>query len=148
MTDELQKHLDKGLYGAPLLNPDEQKKYLGTFRERCLVSMTLAQMKNQKNKQLLKQHLSNYQDNVILINGALPESLQNSYIQLITSANVSFTIVNQTESCTPDSIGLLVVAEQAVNEQTIDIEQKFAAAPTSQPSDTTEKKSFWKKFFR
>ena len=33
--DQLQKHLDAGRYGTPQVNPDEQRKYLGTFRERC-----------------------------------------------------------------------------------------------------------------
>ncbi|MFP9055147.1 DUF1694 domain-containing protein, partial [Enterococcus faecalis] len=33
--DDVKSHLDKGLYGTPLVNPEEQHKYLGTFRERC-----------------------------------------------------------------------------------------------------------------
>lgn len=148
MTDELQKHLDKSLYGAPLLKPDEQNKYLGTFRERCSISMTVAQMKKPTNKTLLEQHLSAYEGQSLLINGAIPESLQSSYIQLATKLNFSFTIVNQSEEYTLDSIGLLVVAQAAVNEETIDIEQKFAHATIRQSHNTTEKKSFLKKFFR
>jgi uncharacterized protein YueI len=37
----LQQRLDKGMYGTPLVNPEEQHKYMGTFRERCRLSMTL-----------------------------------------------------------------------------------------------------------
>ena len=28
--DDVKSHLDKGLYGTPLVNPEEQHKYLGT----------------------------------------------------------------------------------------------------------------------
>ena len=29
MSDSLQQHLDKSMYGAPKINPEEQAKYLG-----------------------------------------------------------------------------------------------------------------------
>ena len=45
MSDELEKRLDTGMYGTPRVNPDEQRKYLGTFRERCYLSMTVTEMK-------------------------------------------------------------------------------------------------------
>ena len=50
--DELKKHLDSGRYGAPKVNPDEQKKYMGTFRERCYVTMTIEQMKKLANRKM------------------------------------------------------------------------------------------------
>lgn len=49
--DDVKSHLDKGLYGTPLVNPEEQHKYLGTFRERCYLSMTVAEMIQPKNKE-------------------------------------------------------------------------------------------------
>ncbi len=48
--DDVKSHLDKGLYGTPLVNPEEQHKYLGTFRERCYLSMTVAEMIQPKTK--------------------------------------------------------------------------------------------------
>ncbi|MCD5002191.1 YueI family protein [Enterococcus saccharolyticus] len=146
MSDELQKHLDKSLYGAPLVKPDEQRKYLGTFRERCYLSMTIAQMKKPSNKKLLAKHVADYSNSSILLNGQLPENVQTSYIQLATQTGIPFTIIDQA-TASPDSIGLLVVAKTAVNEQTIDIEEKFAPSAPSPSSDTQEKKSFWHKLF-
>lgn len=147
MTDELQKHLDQGLYGAPLLKPDEQRKYLGTFRERCYLSMTIEQMKQQKNEETLRKHLTDYPNSTVLINGKVPETLQRTYMQLALKANLSFTVVATDDSNQNDRLGLLVVAKTAVNEQTIDIEQKFAVAP-SQKQTTHQKQSFWHKLFR
>lgn len=48
--DDVQSHLDKGMYGTPLVNPEEQNKYMGTFRERCYLSMTVAEMNDPVNK--------------------------------------------------------------------------------------------------
>lgn len=28
MSDELQNHMNKGMYGTPQINPDERRKYL------------------------------------------------------------------------------------------------------------------------
>ena len=50
MSDELEKRLDTGMYGTPRVNPDEQRKYLGTFRERCYLNMTVAEMKKRTTK--------------------------------------------------------------------------------------------------
>ena len=39
--DDLNDRLTESLYGTPQVKPDEQRKYLGTFRER--VALTLDQ---------------------------------------------------------------------------------------------------------
>ena len=53
--DDVQSHLDKGMYGTPLVNPEEQHKYMGTFRERCYLSMTVAEMKDPDKQRKLSQ---------------------------------------------------------------------------------------------
>jgi uncharacterized protein YueI len=147
MTDELQKHLDNGLYGVPLLKPDEQRKYLGTFRERCYLSMTISQMTTQQNEDYLRKHLKEYPNSKILINGKIPETVQQTYIQLAMQANLPFTVVATADPYQNDRIGLLVVAKTAVNEQTIDIEKKVTVAP-SQKQAAPKKETFWHKLFR
>lgn len=142
MADELQKHLEKGQYGAPKLNPDEQRRYLGTFRERCYISMTVSQMQDGRNQTLLEKHLADHSDSSLLINGQLPESLQSRYIALSVQAQKKFTIVAGDTSKESDPIGLLVVSPQAVNEEVIDIEKKFNHKEVPFKS-TGKKKSFW-----
>lgn len=145
MTDELQKHLDHGRYGAPNLKPDEQRQYLGTFRERCLLSMTVAQMEQPELKKLLDQHLTAFAGYSLLINGAIPENLQSEYIQLASQHHFPFTIVTASEQYEAQSIGLLIVATEAVAVTDIDIEKQFHT--TTQPKQDTPKQSFWSKLF-
>ena len=75
MSDELEKRLDTGMYGTPRVNPDEQRKYLGTFRERCYLSMTVTEMKKKDNQKTLLNALPDYQGALVLLNGKLPESI-------------------------------------------------------------------------
>ena len=121
MSDQLQQHLDKSLYGAPKINPEEQAKYLGTFRERCLLSMTKSEMQNPKLQTTLKNHLAEFKGYKALLNAKLPESLQATYITILSQAQIPFTVTESSQPCNEDSIGLLIVDSQAVNEAIIDI---------------------------
>lgn len=146
MADEVQKHLDKGMYGSPSVNPDEQRKFLGTFRERVYIRMSIQQMKQSDYKKILEKHLPDYPDANILINGNISESLQSNYIQIAMKAKLKFTVVD-TDLKADDDNGLLVISDKAVNEGTIDIKDKFSSSQTQASQKTTEKKSSFQKLF-
>lgn len=149
MSDELEKRLDTGMYGTPRVNPDEQRKYLGTFRERCYLSMTVTEMKKKDNQKTLLNALPDYQGALVLLNGKLPESIQTDYITLLTKQQMEFRIVSDAQDAGPDSIGLLIAGKEAVNQDVIDIEQKYPAATTQsdKEQEQPEKTSFWKRLF-
>lgn len=144
MSDELQQRLDHGMYGSPKINPEEQNRYLGTFRERCYLQMTLEQMKEPQLQEQFQTHLSEYQEASCLINGRVNEHIQAIYIGILTKSNINFTIVSSANQTT--SIGLLLISKEAVHEEIIDIEKKYH----QKSLDKIEKKessSFFKKFF-
>lgn len=144
MADDLQQHLDNSLYGTPQLKPDEQRKYLGTFRERCYLQMTLAQMRNQDLQDCLKTHVTDFEGAHCLMNNQVSDTLQADYIQILAAAAIPFTIVSSNQK-SDDAIGLLLVASEAVDESIIDIAEKY---PTNESKPTSEKKpSFWGKLF-
>lgn len=147
VQDDLQKHLDNAMYGTPLLKPEEQRKYMGTFRERCYLTMTIAQMKNTADKANFLKELTQHPDAKVLLNGAMASDLQSRYIKLINERNIKFTVVNDFVENTPESFGLVLTAKEAVNEETIDIEEKYPNQ-TDTPIKTEEsKKGFWHKLF-
>ena len=145
--DQIQKHLDRGRFGTPQINPDEQRKYLGTFRERCYLSMTIDQMKDKDNQQKLLTELQNDPGSQILLNGQISESLQGAYIQLITKAQYPFTVVNNFSGESPDDIGLLVVAKEAVNQPVIDVDEKYPDQKLPTEPETKEKPGFFDRLF-
>lgn len=142
--DDLQKHLDNARYGTPLLKPDEQKKYMGTFRERCYLTMTIAQMKDTINRNNLLKELAKYPDAFVLLNGAMDMDLQAGYIKLLTEQQTTFTVVNDFVEDSLDSYGLILCAKQAVNEEQLSITEKY---PPRKPVEKPVKKGFWQNLF-
>lgn len=148
MADNLQQRMDQAAAGTPLVNPDEQRKYLGTFRERCYVSMTIGQMKQIKNQALLIKALDKYPEASILMNGCLSTTIQATYMQIASKQHIQFKIVTTPGTCEDETIGLLVVSEQAVHQEVIDIEALFAIKKVvPEIKKKTAKKGFWSKFF-
>lgn len=145
--DDLQKHLDNAMYGTPLLKPDEQRKYMGTFRERCYLTMTITQMNSSENKTNFLTELKQHPEATVLLNGAMDITLQSSYIKLINENNTNFTVVNDFVTHSPDALGLILTAKEAVNEAVIDIEEKYAKKEEEPAVVETPKKSFWHKLF-
>lgn len=145
--DELQQHLDKGRYGSPRINPDEQRKYLGTFRERCFVSMTVREMDCKKDRENLIEEIKKHPEGKLLINGEVNEKLQKEFIALASKNATDFTIVNDATVESEDSIGVLLVTDHAVNEEIIDIEEKYPSNATEETAEPKKKKSFFSRLF-
>lgn len=143
-SDNLQKHLDHARYGSKLLNPDEQRKWMGTFRERCYLTMTIAQMKIARNQANFIHELQLHKNAKILLNGEMDQALQKKYLQLCRQQNQSFTIVNDCVSTTPESFGLLLISTDAVDQKIIDIEEKY---PLHIEAVAPKKESFWSRLF-
>lgn len=145
--DELQQHLDKGRYGTAKINPDEQRKYLGTFRERCFLSMTVKEMANQADRENLLKEVKKHPEGKLLINGDTNTELQQTFISLASKNAVDFTIVNDATVENEDSIGVLLVTDHAVNEAIIDVEEKYPLDGTDDKDQPKEKKSFFGRLF-
>ena len=147
--DNLQKHLDAGRYGTPKINPDEQKEYLGTFRERCLLSMTIKEMRDKENETGLLREIKKEPTARLLINGAIPTSLQQRYMSIATKETIDFTIVSDAVADNESKIGLLLVADCAVNVPVIDVEEKYPDLQKHEESEKPkEKSSFWNRLFK
>ena len=135
-NDDLQQRLDKGMYGTPLVNPEEQHKYMGTFRERCRLSMTVAEMKDAQNQKHLLEELAKHPEVTVLLNGEISSDLQST-----------FKIVNNFVENNPDSLGLLLAEKHAVDEPVIDVTEKYPQATETPKEEPTAKKGFWQKLF-
>lgn len=145
--DDLQKHLDNAMYGTPLLKPQEQRKYMGTFRERCYLTMTISQMKNTEYKVNFLQELTLHPDATVLMNGAMALDLQSTYIKLINERKVKFTVVNDFVENNPDALGIVLTAKEAVNEEMIDVALKYPKQTSPTIKADQPKKGFWRRLF-
>lgn len=155
MAKDVQDYLEKGMYGAPQIKPDEKRKYLGTFRERIYLSMTLAEMSKANNLAYFKEELTKNPNHQVLINAALAPHLQNTYMVASQKANCSFKIVDTENQTQPEAIGLVYAGEEAVDIDPISVTEKYDHQPdapnveeTKVPDRPPKKKSWLGQLFK
>lgn len=112
-NDNLQEHLNNGLYGTPQLHPDEQRKYLGTFRERVSLTITFKEFSNNQNACLtaIKQEISsNTEEKLsIKINGQLSSDIIDKIIQISKENNTKFEYLADASFSHDDDANAIVI---------------------------------------
>lgn len=151
---DVQDYLEKGMYGAPQLKPEEKKQYLGTFRERVYLTMTIAEMRDKKNVTHFKQELQDNPGQQLLLNAAADFSLQNDYMVIAQKANCPFKIIDSDEALSDETIGLVYAGDTAVNIEKVAVSEKYATIRTktelaTPPTEQAEEKTgFFAKLFK
>ncbi|URI12285.1 YueI family protein [Ligilactobacillus salivarius] len=156
-NDNLQEHLNNGLYGTPQLHPDEQRKYLGTFRERVSLTITFMEFSNNQNACLtaIKQEISsNTEEELnIKINGQLSSDIINKIIQISKENNTKFEYLADASFSHDDDANAIVICspKSALHIENIDVESKYHdlfERKTEENNDSKEnKKGFLSKLF-
>lgn len=147
MTDNnIDPHLQSGLYGVPQLHPDEQRKYLGTFRERVSLAMTINEVTAADNMIGFEKELVAHPDYRVLLNGMIDQDSLAPYITLAHQHNVNFTLTSNSEDpAGAEIMGLVVATEKtAINEPVIAINEKY---PIVKSEPQQNKKSFFENLF-
>ncbi|MDR3189603.1 MAG: YueI family protein [Lactobacillaceae bacterium] len=150
MTDneQMDPHVQAGLYGTPKINPDEQRHYLGTFRERVYAVETIAEMYSGNNLSAWVEVFKQHPTGTLIINGELDRDIIDVYMQLVKKANVDFTLKNDTTfSEDKSAYGAVYAADAAVHEDEIDIAQLASQATRDEATSTTPRQNWLNKLF-
>lgn len=145
-SDNMQNYLNKGMYGANQTKPEERQEYLGSLRERVYLSITIQQLTSTDYSDAVKKEINKHPNNTLLFNGSVDIKDLDPYIKLSNQLSCSFRIVTG-EDAEKSSIGLIYVAPQAVNIESIDVEEKYPQSDETSEKEVPEKKSFFKRFF-
>jgi len=141
MADKDMQPVDRiqsAMHGTPQLHPDEQNKYLGTFRERVEVAVTVYQIKRHHYVDQLNLAFSTHPDYRLYINGNLDQDILGPYLQAAAKANIQFTIKTDDIYRTGDeNYALIFTAATAINQDVIDIDQRYQ--PESAQATTPKK---------
>ncbi|MFR0620639.1 YueI family protein [Limosilactobacillus mucosae] len=143
------QRLQNAVYGTPKINPDEQRRYLGTFRERVCLTISVAQLKEHDWSDALKQELKKGIGNLVFLNGNLSDEELRPYMRAAVQEHASFTLKTDPEfSTAPEKMAVVVAAKTAVHQSPVDVEKRYAdlktpAAPIKEPA----KPSFWQRLF-
>ncbi|MGY3765694.1 YueI family protein [Vagococcus vulneris] len=113
---DVQDYLDKGLFGTPQVKPDEQRLFLGTFRERVALALTVSEMNTMKYDDLVVERINTFSKGHFLINANTNPDAQNHYMKMAQSYERNFRMVDTDIDNGPDkTIGLVYAVDTPIN---------------------------------
>ena len=148
MTD-INKVIMEKAQGGVKLNPDEQRRFLGTFEERVLASCSI----EQANETLIRSHfkemlssiIKNCQPVIVKISPEVESGNQIFYLKTSKELGCEATIVSSDYQSSP--FGLIVHSDHLVQVDDKDMSQQFAGLLQPAEKPAKEKRSLWKKWF-
>lgn len=145
---DVNDYLEKGLYGSPQIKPEEKKKYLGTYRERVFLAVTLDEMMGKDTHSLVQTELKNNPGHQLLLNSKLDSTKQQSYMVLAKKMQTDFKIVNTEQEKPTSDIGLVYSTDCAVDLPDISLNRLRPVSPSIEnPTEETPSlfQKIWKK---
>ncbi|MGT2948169.1 YueI family protein [Streptococcus devriesei] len=148
MTD-LEKKVLESAQGERRLNPDEQRKYLGTFAERLVLSILLADAEKRAVFEdfdaILADLKANYDECFLKISPKLSLNSQMLYMKKAQEADLPATIVDE-DSC-QSPFGLLAHTNKAEHLENTDIKYLYPQLFAKEKQENPQKRSLWQKWF-
>lgn len=116
-------YLQQGIFGHAETKPDERRMFLGSLRERTLLTLTKGQVSRNQPYQEVEQILKAHRQATILLNGELSYASFSQYVKMANAAGCSFKVVNHHEAHSP--FGLVIELPNAINQEHIYIEDEL-----------------------
>lgn len=140
-----QQRIENAVYGTPKVKPDEQRKYLGTFRERVCLTISVQELREQDWRAALAAELKRGIGNLVFLNGNLPHEEIHPYLLTTNQNGGIFTLKTDPEYRTdPVSLAVVVAAKKGVYQAPVDVKKRypqFLAQKQAAPSTTPQKGS-------
>lgn len=148
--DDVSSRLEQSsMGGTPKVNPDEQRRYLGTFRERVSLAIQIKDLSNPNAVNALQEEFDNNNSYQLIINGNLDHDVVSPFIRLASQNNIKFVIKTDLFYRTaPDNYGVVYANSQSINVNPVDFEEKYNQQDTTtDPSNDSEDKQANQSFF-
>ena len=146
MTD-LSKQLLEKAHGGPKLNPDEQRRYLGTFEERVLGYADIETANSLQLQEGFLTILENFQEKTetlfVKISPNIEFDKQVFYLKQAKESNCQATIVSDDHITSP--FGLVIHTNEPVQVDEKDLRLAFSNLWEEKKAEPP-KKSIWKKW--
>ena len=146
MTDVSKQILEKA-HGGLKLNPDEQRRFLGTFEERVLGYAELATANDDKFQKAFLTILETFKKETeplfVKISPQVVFEKQVYYLKQAKDADCQATIVSEEHNSSP--FGLVIHSDVPVQTSEKDLRKAFS--DLWQEKETNAPTSLWKKWF-
>ena len=146
MTDISKQILEKA-HGGLKLNPDEQRRFLGTFEERVLGYAELATANDDKFQKAFLTILETFKKETeplfVKISPQVEFEKQVYYLKNAKDSDCQATIVSEDHNSSP--FGMVIHSDSPVQTQEKDLKKAFS--DLWQEKEPKAPTSFWKKWF-
>lgn len=140
----MEEHLQTAMYGTPRVNPDEQRRYLGTFRERVSLTMTIAEVKDTANQSAFQTEMRAHPTYTVLLNGHLDQTILAPYFQICGHNNLKFSLrMDDFYGSKPNDLGLVVTSSTAINVAPVALTKKYPTKISDTPPIKTQPHRNW-----
>ncbi|MDQ8764787.1 DUF1694 domain-containing protein [Streptococcus ruminantium] len=135
--------------GETRFNPDEQRLYMGTYRERVVLLISFEEIQKQQfihNFDSICQQLSSSHIPLFLkLSPSLSDRLQVSFMKMAQTHTITTSIIDEKIGQSP--YALVFHTDHAIDKEKITLEDVFPKLITKEEKKKEEKPSFWKKLF-
>lgn len=148
---DLNQRLIQAYHGNKGLHQEQDNYYLGTFRERVVLTATRQQCQEETFARyfptVLKQVKDTYPNVTVKISAKLPTDKQITLLQASQKEDLSATIIADNTEQSP--YGLVIHSDTAENRPEIAIEEVFPEMAIKHHSEQpTAKPNFWQRLFQ
>ncbi|SFK37488.1 Uncharacterized protein YueI [Halobacillus dabanensis] len=116
----MEDYLQEGIYGSRETKPGERKKFLGTLRERALLTLTKGQVMQELGNEELAENMKQYPEAKLLLNGNVSYRFLSPYMDIADKYNIHHTTISNQESET--DLGAVLTLDYAIEKETVTIE--------------------------
>lgn len=134
----VEDYLKEGIYGQKEIKPDERRKFLGTLRERVVIALTQAQVRETGTYSQVEEQMKEYPNAQVFLNGNMNYQYLSKYTKICSKYDIEYTMVTNKEY--NSELGLVLAVDEAIDKEDIYVEKKII-----QPQKE-EKKGIFSKF--
>lgn len=119
---ELERKAEAALNGGPKLKQSEKNRFLGEFRERVLIALTLEQVEEEGTYPEVLQAIRDKEAVKLILDRGVAMKKAREYIRLAHQNHLSFKKIEAAN--THSKIALVVVSDHAVHEEDIYVKSR------------------------
>lgn len=120
MTDKtnLEKTIEYAISGVPEIKAEEKRKWLGEFRERVILGLTMEQSYMKEATYYAEDALNDKKAEIVIVNQNIAMDVMSKYMKLskITGKDFKSLATNNKEA-----MGIVVVSKQAVERENVEV---------------------------
>lgn len=145
---DVNQRLKNEIYGQPKIKPDEQRRFMGTFRERVWLTISVSEIQERDWIRTFDEILQKHPNSLVIINGNIDDRFTSKYLTAANQLNVDFTIKTGAEVKTgADDLAIVVTAHEAVWANPIDVAKLGNQSTPSSDSPSDKHDSLFKRLF-